>query len=381
MSVHQHKDGRWFVRYGKDGKDLKKYFGRGDIAQAQAEAFSKELDEAKGKAETWGLTVKQVLEEYHAKHLVSATTAQSDFYRLDRIIVPRLGSLHVERITSQDLNNYVQARREDGRALSTIDRELDVLRSAFNWAMGQHPPLILRNPLLTYRIKKPQGAGLAPISAEEFNAILKHAPEHLIRGMLIQWYCGTRPGGEISRIRWSDVDLVNGEIRIVSARKGGPAVRYVPVHESLAAMLQSWRAEDEKLAEAAEAALTELPVVHYHLAPIVSLKTAWKGAKRRAGITRRLRLYDFRHAWFTNALRAGGDLKAVSEIGGHSRPDTTIITYQHVSRRQHREAVAMIPIVDLPASQKKKNPSTVPPAEGQRPKNFPIAAGRITRAK
>lgn len=86
-----------------------------------------------------------------------------------------------------------------------------------------------------------------------------------------------------------------------------------------------------------------IPVVHYLFRPVKSLKRSWATAKRRAGITRELRPYDLRHAFATLALEAGADLKAVSELIGHSRPDTTMRVYQHVNRRQHREAVAKIP--------------------------------------
>ena len=58
-----------------------------------------------------------------------------------------------------------------------------------------------------------------------------------------------------------------------------------------------------------------------------------------------MRLYDLRHAGITLALEDGADLKAVSEIAGHSRPDTTMRSYQHVTKDQHRDAVAKIPCI------------------------------------
>jgi site-specific recombinase XerD len=91
--------------------------------------------------------------------------------------------------------------------------------------------------------------------------------------------------------------------------------------------------------------ISSVPVVHYRLKPVASLKRSWKTAKIRANITRRLRLYDLRHAFVTYALEAGADLKAVSEIAGHSRLDTTLRFYQHVLKDQHRQVVNKIPDV------------------------------------
>lgn len=58
-----------------------------------------------------------------------------------------------------------------------------------------------------------------------------------------------------------------------------------------------------------------------------------------------MRLYDLRHAMATMALQGGANLKALSEVLGHSRPDTTLIHYQHVVMEQHRQAIDSIPII------------------------------------
>ncbi|GLI34448.1 MAG: hypothetical protein GX433_01330 [Deltaproteobacteria bacterium] len=42
MSVHQHKDGRWFCTFYEEGKKKFKYFGRGDIAERRARRFDEE---------------------------------------------------------------------------------------------------------------------------------------------------------------------------------------------------------------------------------------------------------------------------------------------------------------------------------------------------
>jgi hypothetical protein len=54
-------------------------------------------------------------------------------------------------------------------------------------------------------------------------------------------------------------------------------------------------------------------------------------------------MYDFRHAAVTMMLSAGGDLKSVSRIAGHSRTDTTTRIYQHTSIDQLRDQINLIP--------------------------------------
>ena len=82
--------------------------------------------------------------------------------------------------------------------------------------------------------------------------------------------------------------------------------------------------------------------MHYHGRPITKIQTSWEGALARAGITRRIRPYDLRHNFITQALEEGADVKALSEIVG-SAPETIMRHYQHVTRKLHRKTIAKIP--------------------------------------
>lgn len=83
-------------------------------------------------------------------------------------------------------------------------------------------------------------------------------------------------------------------------------------------------------------------IVHYHGHRVDSNKKAWKEAKKRARVTRRLRLYDLRHAFATDLLRKGASLKTVSELLGHSDPGITAKVYQHVSASEQKEAINLL---------------------------------------
>jgi len=74
-----------------------------------------------------------------------------------------------------------------------------------------------------------------------------------------------------------------------------------------------------------------------------SIKTAWKGCKKRAGIVRWIRLYDLRHAFATEIIAAGADVKAVSDIMGHSTTAMIHRHYQHVLDEQKRKVVEAVP--------------------------------------
>jgi integrase len=129
---------------------------------------------------------------------------------------------------------------------------------------------------------------------------------------------------------------------IPNAKRGFGAWREVVIKSSIVSILQQWQSEDEKI---------QCPwVINYKGKPVSSIKRAWGCALKRAQITRRIRPYDLRHAFATQALAAGADVKAVAELMGHTTPAMIYQHYQHVLNRQKKMAVNAIPDLDLCAS-------------------------------
>ena len=81
--------------------------------------------------------------------------------------------------------------------------------------------------------------------------------------------------------------------------------------------------------------------------PITTILYSFKKAKERAGITRRLRPYDFRHSFATRLLANNEDPKAVSEIIGHSNVQTTLTIYNHVTAKKHKAAIERMTALDF----------------------------------
>ena len=75
--------------------------------------------------------------------------------------------------------------------------------------------------------------------------------------------------------------------------------------------------------------------------------------QKKAGITRRLRPYDFRHAFATWVLGEGVDLKSTSEILGHSSAKITTKIYQHTNMAMRREVINKLPVLEVPKIEKK----------------------------
>jgi integrase len=84
-------------------------------------------------------------------------------------------------------------------------------------------------------------------------------------------------------------------------------------------------------------------VIHHKGKPVRTISRAWHNAKRRAGIARKLRPYDLRHAFASLALDHSADIKSVAEVMGHRNQTMILQYYRHTSAKQRRKAVNAAP--------------------------------------
>lgn len=354
MSVHQLKDGRWFVRFPKGTIDTEPlrtryYFGRGEDAQVLA--LQKNADMGFGLSVVDSGQTIPILAKYYLTARMGVVEQKSILLALMHIekhFVPFFGNTDVTNITDEHIDKYVaqrlgekwkdaggQGAKRVGVTRSTIKRELTTLQAILNLAAKRK--LITHNPIKYYTPLKTDDAIISPPTATELRIIMAHAVPHLKRFITIAHYTAVRPGlVELLRLKWDAVDFAGQTINITSARKGGLKARRLSLHPALFSSLESWYEEDEKRKTMPET------IIHYHGAAVKKIDKAWSTAKKKGKILRRLRPYDIRHGSVTEMLESGADLKAVSLIAGHASPTTTMRTYQHVSSALQRQAVTSV---------------------------------------
>lgn len=355
MSVHQLPDGRWVVQYKAEGKLKREYFGHGVEAEKQARERNSALPLRGWQQRTpepggvWFSDLAQAYLEAMAANL-QEDSRRNLVGKLNSVILPQLGKLRAIQVTPERIDKYVTTRLAAGRTLkdgsvrfpkrTTIHRKLTDISAILNWAVSRR--YITHNPIAKYKKPRRDDAVIQPPTLSEISALMAVAPAQLVRALCLSYYTGIRPGrSELLRRKWSDVDWTAKSIFVESARKGGLRTRQVSIHPDLLGALKAWFKVDKRLPTLPET------IIHYDGHAIGSLKTSSATAKRKAKITRRLRPYDLRHAFATQALRRSADLKSVSEILGHSRTDTTIRVYQHGSADMQRLAVNKLPSVTL----------------------------------
>lgn len=293
----------------------------------------------KRKSENKKICIKELFETYfRMAHTNPTTTKQAQYHASHLITV--FGNRLASRLSREDILNFSEAQRIRGIAQITANRRISILKAAINW--GVKNGLIHQNPLADLKLPRARPRRIAPPTPHEAKAIFNAASPHVQRVITIGIFAGPRIGpSELFRLKWQDVDLGNAMFRMPSAEKNDLADgRDIPIKRAIVPIIKEWRKNDL------------IQNIHYVISwrgkPVKSISRAWHTALKNAGVERRIRPYDLRHAFATYALAGGADIGSVATLMGHIDASMILDTYQHVKDTQKRQAIEATPdILDL----------------------------------
>ena len=254
-----------------------------------------------------------------------------------RYPLSKIGMKPINEISRKDIESVMADMLQWNVKPVTVREYLSVLRTVLRWCTNEG----FRGPVDFPKLPPAKYEKFIPPTPEERRAILNNASPHIVRVIVLGAQCGVRVGPcELLQLTWDDVDLERGVLRVHGAKKNPDAPwREVPIRRSLLPVFRQWQAED--------AAQGNGYLVHYKGGPIRRIWRAWHNTLRRAGITRRLRPYDLRHAFGTEMVAAGVDVGTVASLMGHSNPTMLLTHYQYVMDKQKRAAVEALPEVPV----------------------------------
>lgn len=282
------------------------------------------------------ITVDGLLAMYMGKAPMTESTRKTSWYKAKQICGV-LGDRLVTSLTRKDFIALEDTLLAAGQKQNTVNRTMSILTAAINWAIRREA--VVDYDIPKYSCRRGPDEQLQPPTVDEVSRIISNAAPHVQRSVILAWHLGVRVGpSELFKVAWSGVDWIEQTIYFEAAKKNQKvAWRKLNLSPTFFLHLQEWHEDDNALA------VMPTTIVHYRGKPVQSIKRAWKATLTRAGITRRIRPYDLRHAFATQALANGADIKAVSEIMGHANATMVLQNYQHVIGKQKEQAVGLIP--------------------------------------
>ena len=280
---------------------------------------------------------------------------------VENFLVPALGNLPVVKLApshiQQAYNAWVKGGRRDGKdgGLSASTRRYihTILKSALGRAVEQQ--VLVRNPADAFkrRLPKIERKEIVTLTAEESRHLLESLKDTRTYGPVMLALATGMRRGEILALRWKNVDLDRGVLRVVQSleqTKNELRFKDTKTSRSRAITLPTFAIEELrrlKRDQAQELLALGVRQTGETLAccradgealqprSVTHLFTLLRG---RVKDVPPVRFHDLRHSHATQLLAGGVHPKIAQERLGHSTITTTMDLYSHVTDNMQADA-------------------------------------------
>lgn len=356
-------DGRWQVRMRLPGGKTKAFYGK-TLREAQRKrAEAKQLLERGYNISNPRLTVGEYLEQW-LRDVVRPAVRPNVYHRYEinvrKHLVPALGHIRLDRLAAENVDALKSQLLASGLAPRTVKNIHATLRNALNAAVARrrltwNPAAVSGPP----RVEKPSHQRLTPEQSILLLDRVAGTPLECIVTLALT--TGLREG-ELLGLKWEDVDLDAGVIRVrrqmqripgegwrESEPKSATSRRSVLLTPLALAALERQRAAVAELRERARLTGEEwdgrYDLVHpnQHGRPIEkgNLLRRWRRFLAKNGLPP-MRFHDLRHSTARLLLALKVPLRTIQEILGHSQISTTSDIYGDEVAPLHAEAMSLL---------------------------------------
>ena len=359
-NIRKRKDGRWEARYEKcrdqNGRIQYGYlYGRtyeavkqkklDILCQNDPRKFCGKRYVFRNLSEEWMLSMR---------YAVKLSTYACYETLLDTHILPEFGDTPLKYISSASVYAFSEKLKRQGLSPRTIKNLLILFHSILRYGEKQG---YLNLSQLDFRYPKINTSPFELISSENLTKLittLSAEDSEFSIGILLCIYTGIRVG-ELSGIRWEDIDFDKREICIQRAKDSGTGqvfhdpktkagIRYIPiVYDACIERLKAMQTSGKITYINGFVFCTESgKALNYG-----NIRRAWVKICELAGVNKNI--HTFRHTFATAALTKDIPILEVSRCLGHADANTTLKMYGHAMPGFNRH------IIDL--FQKKKTKS------------------------
>jgi integrase len=318
----------WWMSYTLEGKRVRRSL------ETEDKQLAKKI-EAKGKTQLiegkWFEKLpggdkgfKEMMDKYEGEH-VSQLRSVRQHKGFIKNLRSFFANIPILEITPSLISDFKMKRRGDGVGPASINRELSVLKKAFNKALKEWG-WVKENPVAKIPMEKEPKGRVRYLRDGEFQSLYDACAEWLKPILLVARHTGMRKGNILS-LKWDQVDLFRKEI-ILEHTKNGERLG-IPLNETMMGLFKSlFRVRH---------ANSPYVFCHRNGRRFVELKTSFREALKKAGI-QDFRFHDLRHCFASSLVQNGVDLYQVQMLLGHKDSRMTQ-RYSHLAPENLRNAV------------------------------------------
>src|SRR5215469_3373981 len=302
----------YWIKYYKDGKPF--YESSGSPFKKVAIDLLKTRITSPVPVTSGKIKIGELLDDYEAYAKVHNVKSYETF---GKVLAKKLrefwGDRQASKITSRAIDDYIEKRlaepkQNGGGEISngTINRELAVLRKAFNLAKEATPPKVGVVP--KFRMLPEAAPRKGFLDHALYLALLEALPQELRLPLIIGYHTGARRE-EVLGIKVEQVDQHDAMIRLYDTKKHKEG-RWLPIYGEMGK------------AVAAQVEMTERDypncpwLIHRNGERVIEMRPAWPDACEKVGLPGML-FHDLRRSAVRNMVRAGIPEATCMKVSGH----------------------------------------------------------------
>ena len=254
-------------------------------------------------------------------------------------VLPDLGGAKLASVSRADVQDLADRLLAQGLDASTIRNTLMPLRAIYRRAVARGEMAV--NPTTGVELPAVRGRRDRIASPEEAAKLLAPLPDEDRPVWATAMYAGLRRG-ELMALRWEDVDLAAGVIRVERAWDAKSRVLVAPKSRAgrrsvpVPAVLRDHLLEHKLRTGRSSGLIFGRGLAPFDPAALgVRAARAWKGAEP-------ITLHEARHTFASLMIAAGVNAKALATYMGHASVTITYDRYGHLMPGNEDEAAALL---------------------------------------
>ncbi len=325
----------WWMNFVCQGRQVRRSTGTTDKRLADAILAKIKVQIAEGRyfetREEQERTFGEMMDRYLKERAVlkAPKSHLRDRQALNHLL-PVFGERVLAEVAPKLLAGYKAQRRIEGAAPATVNKELQLVRHAFNVAMREWE-WCRENPMHRVSMERVHNEIDRWLTTDEEQRLLQASSPWLCEIIMFAMNTGMRQG-EILNLQWQDVDFARGILMVMRSKNG--TRRVIPLNAKVYELL----AAKQAVAGATQGRVFTTP--RGNELQVRFLVREFCEARNRAGIPD-FRFHDLRHTFATRLVQRGVDLYKVQRLLGHK---TSVMTqrYAHHSPESLRDGVRVL---------------------------------------
>jgi len=330
---------RWWIQYSVNGHQFRESAGKTeDQARKKLKARLREAarDDFAGPAAE-RVSVDRLLDNL-VLHLENSGKRSVNKVRSHlKAVRAFFGGRRAISVTTDDVERYKRERREAGKAMATVDRELEGLRQAYRHGAAQTPPLYPKNRVPNMSFFRADNRREGFFTQAEVEALLAHIPDADLRDFIAWAFRTGMRKGEASRLTWEMLDR-SGDPWVLRApgaiTKNGRG-RSIGLQGDVRTILEC-RLKARRL---------DCPFIFHRVVkgkpgqPVKAFDLMWRNALKAASLPPGRIFHDLRRSAVRTLIRSGVDPQMAMKVSGHKTP-SMLARYNVIEEVETAEALA-----------------------------------------